>query len=91
MIRFQTTRTRRVYVMLSTHLPISSTHLPTSRRKLSRPTAVGRCVRKFRPTVGLISPINADSNVESAVDASLQSALDKDVSGVGCDESTYIL
>ena len=48
--------------MLSTHLPIFSTHLPTSRRKLSRPTAVGRCVRKFGPTVGLIPPINADSN-----------------------------
>ena len=30
--------------MLSTHLPIFSTHLPISRRKLSRPTAVGRCV-----------------------------------------------
>ena len=76
-------------VMQSTHLPIFSTHLPTSRRKLSRPTAVGRCVRKFGPTVGLIPPINADSNVESAVDASLQS--DNDVSGVGCDESAYIL
>ena len=42
------------------------------------------------PTVGLIPPINADSNVESAVDASLQSALDKDVAGVGCDESAYL-
>ena len=32
----------------------------------------------------LVPPINADSNIESAVDASLQSTLDKDVSGVGC-------
>ena len=79
-----------IFIMLSTHLPIFSTHLPTNRRKLSRPTAVGRCVLKFRPTVGLIPRINADSNVESAVDASLQSAFDKDVSGVGCDESAYI-
>ena len=76
--------------MLNTHLPILSTLLPTSRRKLSWPTAVGRCVLNFPPTVGLIPPINADSNVESAVDASLQSALDKDVSGVGCDESACI-
>ena len=45
---------------------------------------------KFKPTVGLIPPINADANVESAVDARLQSALDKDVSGVSCDESAYI-
>ena len=80
----------QLWAMLSTHLPIFSTHLPTSRRKPSRPTAVGSS--KFRPTVGLIiPPINADSNVESEVDASLQSALDKDISGVGCDESTYIL
>ena len=80
-----------MFIMLGTHLPIFSTHLPTNRRKLCRPTAVGRCVRKFGLTVGLIPPINADSNVESAVDASLQSALDKDASGVGCDESAYIL
>ena len=71
-------------VMPSTHLPIFSTHLLTSRRNLSRPTAVGRptCVLKYRPTVGLIPPVNADSNVESAVNASQQSALDNDVSAV---------
>ena len=78
------------YIMLSTHLPIFSTHLPTSRCKLNRPIAVGRCVLKVRPTVGLIPPINADSNVESAVNVCLQSALDKDVSSVGCDESTGV-
>ena len=33
------------------------------------------------PTVGVIAPINADSNVESAVGINPQSALDKEVSG----------
>ena len=61
-----------------------STHLLRSRRKLSRPTAVCRCVLTFKPTVRLIPPINADSNVESTVNVSRQSALYKDVSSIGC-------
>ena len=57
--------------MLHIHLPIFSRHLPTSRRQLSRPTAVGRCV--------LIPLTNAESNVESV--------LDKDISSISCDKS----
>ena len=38
-------------------------------------------MRNFTPTVGLIAPNNADSNVESAVGVNPQSALDKEVSG----------
>ena len=76
--------------MLGTHLPIFSTHLLTCWHKISQRTVVGRCVLKCRPTVGLIPPTNADSNVESAVSANPQSALDKDISIVGCDESRHI-
>ena len=35
------------YFHMLNNLLIFSTHLPTSRRKLSRPTAVGRCVLKL--------------------------------------------
>ena len=65
----------------SCKLRFGRTHQPISRRKSSRPTAVGWCVRNFTPTVGVISLINADSNVESAVGVNPHSALDKEVSG----------
>jgi len=50
-------------------------------RQCSRPTAVSWFVRNYTPTVGVIVPINAISNVESAVGVNPQSWLDKEVSG----------
>ena len=52
--------------------------------------AVGRCVRNFSPTVGVIAPINAVSNVEFTVGVNPQSAIDKEASDDNVAPQAYI-
>ena len=49
-------------------------------KAVGRLQSVGVCARNFTPTVGLITPTNVDSNVDSAVGINPQSELDKEVS-----------
>ena len=76
----------------ATHTPanLGAHNQLTSWRKSSRPIAVGWCVCNFTPTVGVIAPINTDSNVELAVAVNPQSALGKEVSGSDLTPQAYI-